>query len=150
MSVSITGSPRARMGTRIATVAAPFIEARRLITASRNPSVREPESPMYTLAGAQLCRKNPRHAPTIANISRTVRAFPWIQAKMSKLAAMIAATPPARPSRPSRRLMALVTPTVHTTVTKPPQSPRSTSPQRGMYRFPNDHPPYTIPAAART
>src|SRR5207247_2534513 len=48
---------------------------------------------------------------------------------MSRLVAMMAATPPAKPSRPSNRLIAFVTPTIQTTATKPPQIPSSTSPQ---------------------
>lgn len=104
-NVSIIGTPAARSGTNIETTAAVLAVANKDAIPSKNPRVRDPESPIKILAGGKLKIKKPIHAPIIPSDNIAASALFWVIAKIKIVEATIVTIPAAKPSSPSIKLI---------------------------------------------
>ena len=99
--VSTIGTPAANKGTNIDITTEVFVVANREAIPSKNPNVKDPESPMKIFAGGKLKNKNPMHAPIIPRDKIAASALFCDIAKTNTVAATIVEIPEARPSNPS-------------------------------------------------
>ena len=114
-SVSRTGRPSRTSGTMGLNGVFPCVRSSDSVTAE-NPRSWLPVSPMKTVAGCVLNRRNPKMEPASAKATSPMTMSSSCQARYPMQAKMSRQMPPASPSSPSARLMALVTPTIASTV----------------------------------
>ena len=79
------------------------------VPATKPPSAREPVSPMNTLAGYTLKRRNPINAPTTAQVIGSIPLFVPIATTVKNVATRTV-TLDARPSSPSVKFVPLTVP----------------------------------------
>ena len=114
-NVSRTGSPSRISGTMGLNGVSPCVRQSDSVTAEK-PRSWLPVSPMKTVAGCVLNRRNPKMEPASANATSPMTTSSPCQARYPMQAKMSRQMPPASPSSPSERLTALVTPTIASTV----------------------------------
>gem|GEM_PF-5967808 len=94
------------------------------MTASMNPSILLPPSPMKILAGGKLYSRKPREAPARLAARKATAALPCRTLTTVKKRAEIADIPAHEPSEWSSRFTELVIPTSHSSVTGAARSER--------------------------
>ena len=85
---------------------------RKLSSATKNPTMSEPASPIKILAGGKLNNKNPNSVPTKTRARPPTRIWPLSAAATKRMELVIAAMPAEAPSMLSRKLKALMIRTI--------------------------------------